>query len=337
MLKQHLRHQHNRIHSRQHKKSFMKRNRHFLLLATVAILVVAFSSFTGGGDPQFKGYTPIENGSFFRVITKGAGTISADTGGAVFVKIKFLTENDSVFVDINESTHLASYPMRVDKSEFKGDFLDIFSKLHVGDSVSLFVRLDSLKKYYPNEFNFSEMGSGIDNMKYLGFNIKVDSIYNRKKVQELKAELEETNRKYEQIALQAKEEEPAAIAKYIRDNNIKTKPDATGLYYIETLKGKGNKIKTGQTITITYTCKYLNGEIFDESGAEPFSFVVGTNRVIPGLEKGVLQMRNGGKATIITPSSLAYGPGGGLTKPYATLIFDVRVVSVQDAPVIAPN
>jgi FKBP-type peptidyl-prolyl cis-trans isomerase FkpA len=41
-------------------------------------------------------------------------------------------------------------------------------------------------------------------------------------------------------------------------------------------------------------------------------------------------MKKGTKATILVPSSLAYGDGGGRMKPYATLVFDVEVVDVKN-------
>jgi FKBP-type peptidyl-prolyl cis-trans isomerase FkpA len=318
----------------------MKRNHHFLLLATVAILVVAFSSFSKDKKKKlFSGYKKIEGGSYFLLNTKGSGTTVADTGGAVFVKIKFLTETDSVFLDINEATHAASYPMRVDKAEFKGDFLDIFTRLHAGDSATFFVRMDSLNKYYPNEFNFKGgFGPAIDSMKYLGFAVKVDSIYDRAKVQALRAAAAAEQEKQNAMILKMKDEEPVLLLKYITANKITAKPTASGVYYIEAEKGKGKRVEVGQTVAIHYTGKFIDGEVFDSSiGREPLTFVIGSFQVIPGLEEGLLLMNNGGKATIIIPSELAYKDGGGRMKPYATLIFDVEIVSVQDPPVAIPR
>jgi FKBP-type peptidyl-prolyl cis-trans isomerase len=318
----------------------MKRNRHFLLLVTVAILVVAFSSFTKGKKKKpFSGYKKIENGSYFLLHTKGSGTTTVDTGGAVFIKIKFMTEKDSVFLDINQATQQASYPMRVDKWEFKGDFLDIILRLHTGDSATFFMKMDSLQKYYPDEFNFRERyGPVIDTMTYLGMTVKIDSIYDRAKVQALRAAAEAANEKQRQVTLKMQEEEPVLLLKYIEEQKIATKPTASGMYYIETEKGKGERIKTGQTVSVHYTGKFLDGEVFDSSvGKEPLIFVIGTYQVIPGFEEGILLMNNGGKATLIIPSELAYRDGGGRMKPFATLIFDIEIVSVQDAPVAVPH
>jgi FKBP-type peptidyl-prolyl cis-trans isomerase len=298
------------------------------LITIAAFTAALFASCDAG---PFPGYEEAENGTYFLLHTKGTGTTTVDTGGAVFVKIKFKSENDSVFMDINKQTQAASYPMRVDKSEFKGDFLDMFMRLHVGDSASFFVRLDSLKKYYAEEFKFQGEYAKYDTMQYLGFTVKVDSIYDRKKVQGIRAEAEAAQKKQQEMVMAMQAEEPLAIEKYIAEKKITVKPSANGVYYIETSKGKGENIKDGQTVTLKYRGTFLDGEEFDSSerSGQPLTFVVGQHQVIPGMEEGVMMMKNGGKGTLIIPSAQAYRDGGGRMKPFATLVFDIEVVDVK--------
>ncbi len=301
-----------------------------MLIAT--ILVASAFSFSGGEKDRFPGYTKDKNGSYFRLHVKGTGTTTVDTGGAVFIKIKFVTDFDSAFLDINEQTQTPSYPMRVDAPAFDGDFLDFFTQLHTGDSASFFVNLDSLKKYYPDEFNFGDrFGPRLDTMAYLGFAVKVDSIYSREKVEELRKQLEAETEKQEAEKKVIADEEPAAIRNYILRNKIKTKPSASGLYYIETKKGKGESIRPGQTVSIKYTGKFLDGTVFDSTATgQTFDFVIDRGEVIAGFNEGIRQMKKGGKATLIIPSWLGYGEGGGVMKPYATLVFDIEIVDVKD-------
>lgn len=298
-------------------------------LITIAALSAVFLASCDAGP--FPGYEEAENGTYFLLHTKGTGTTTVDTGGAVFVKIKFKSEDDSVFMDINAQTGAPSYPMRVDKSEFKGDFLDMFMRLHVGDSASFFIRLDSLKKYYEQEFKFEDKYAKYDTMQYLGFTVKVDSIYDRKKVQEIRSQAEAAQKKQMEMVKAMEAEEQPALDKYIADKKITEKPSANGVYYIETAKGKGDNIKDGQTVTLKYTGKFLDGEIFDSSerSGQPLTFVVGQHQVIPGMEEGVMMMKKGGKATFIIPSAQAYRDGGGRFKPFATLVFDVEIVDVK--------
>lgn len=296
-------------------------------LITIAGLSAVFLASCGGPSP-FPEYEESENGTYFLLHKKGIGTTTVDTGGAVFVKIKFKTDKDSVFLDINKETRAESYPMRIDKSEFKGDFLDMFMRLHAGDSASFFIRLDSLKAHYAEEFKFEPR---YDTMKYLGFTVKVDSIYDRKKVQELRTDAEAAQKKQQEMIMAMEKEEQPAIDKYITEKKVTQKPSATGVYYLETAKGKGDNVKDGQTVSIKYTGKFLDGQIFDssEKSGQPLTFVVGQHQVIPGMEEGLLLMKKGGKGTLIIPSAQAYRDGGGRMKPFATLVFDIEVVDVK--------
>lgn len=118
---------------------------------------------------------------------------------------------------------------------------------------------------------------------------------------------------------------------YLDENNIDAEPTQSGLYYIETLEGTGSFPNFGNTITVHYEGKFLDGEIFDSSisRGEPFSFTLGVGQVISGWDEGVSYMKNGGKARLIIPSNLAYGSEDhGSIPGYSTLIFDVELLSI---------
>lgn len=136
----------------------------------------------------------------------------------------------------------------------------------------------------------------------------------------------------QETAQQKYDKEQATLQKYISDNNITTVPSYTGLYYIETLPGPltGEKASYGRMITVNYEGRFLDGTVFDASNGTPFSFRVGYGMVIPGWDEGVTYMRDGGKATLIIPSSLGYGSYGSGTIPgYTTLVFDIEITNVQ--------
>jgi FKBP-type peptidyl-prolyl cis-trans isomerase len=60
-----------------------------------------------------------------------------------------------------------------------------------------------------------------------------------------------------------------------------------------------------------------------------FSFKLGTNAVIAGLERGLTGMRVRGIRTIVIPASLAYGSTGqGSVPPFYSLIFDIKLLNV---------
>lgn len=127
-----------------------------------------------------------------------------------------------------------------------------------------------------------------------------------------------------------KKKEEAELQKYLDDNNITTQPEASGLYYIETTAGTGDNPVPGNTVSVHYTGMYLDGTVFDSSvGRNPIDFTLGVGQVIAGWDEGIALMKKGGKATLIIPSNLAYGPTGrGSIPPYSTLVFDVELVYV---------
>jgi FKBP-type peptidyl-prolyl cis-trans isomerase len=108
---------------------------------------------------------------------------------------------------------------------------------------------------------------------------------------------------------------------------------ASGLTYIITKKGEGAPLKAGDEIIVNYTGLLTNGAKFDSSldRGEPFSFPLGAGRVIKGWDEGFQKLRVGDHATLIIPSSIAYGTrgAGGVIPPDATLIFIVEVIGVK--------
>jgi FKBP-type peptidyl-prolyl cis-trans isomerase FkpA len=131
-----------------------------------------------------------------------------------------------------------------------------------------------------------------------------------------------------------REEEEELIRSYVETNNITVEPTATGLYYIETLAGEGPLPVDGDTVGVYYRTKFLNGYVLDQLlEGTPYKFVIGNYESIPGFEEGVMLMRLNGKATLLVPSSLAYGSMGYLAVPgYTPLLFEVELVTLEHGP-----
>lgn len=124
-------------------------------------------------------------------------------------------------------------------------------------------------------------------------------------------------------------EELATLDAFLEANDINVEPTASGMYYIEELKGTGDTIKPGDRVKIYYTGMFIDSTLFDATSPyEPFEFVVGSSDVITGMSEGITYMTQGGKATLIIPSNLAYGATNNTTlgiPRFSTLIFDVEV------------
>ena len=69
------------------------------------------------------------------------------------------------------------------------------------------------------------------------------------------------------------------------------------------------------------------------SERQPISFVIGTERVMPGWNEGVIGMREGGKRLVRLPPELAFGARGsaGVIPPNSGLVFMMELVSLKKA------
>jgi FKBP-type peptidyl-prolyl cis-trans isomerase FkpA len=130
------------------------------------------------------------------------------------------------------------------------------------------------------------------------------------------------------------------FAKIKADKNVTELP--SGLRYEIVTPGKGAVAKPGQAISIHYTGSLAGGQVFDSSvqRGQPAEFILNLasaqnpNGVIAGMFEGLQKTGVGGKLKLHIPPSLAYGDEGapGAIPPGATLIFDIEILEVKDAP-----
>jgi peptidylprolyl isomerase len=101
----------------------------------------------------------------------------------------------------------------------------------------------------------------------------------------------------------------------------------------DVVKGKGRPAKPGDKLTMQYVgVSWSTGEQFDASWdrGQPFTFQLGAQAVIPGWDKGMVGMRQGGRRLLVIPPDLGYGPqGAGPIAPNETLVFAVDLKKLR--------
>ena len=111
-------------------------------------------------------------------------------------------------------------------------------------------------------------------------------------------------------------------------SNVLIQPPYTPLY---ALIGTGASPTIDSTVEVHYHGQLTDGTVFDSSvqRGQTISFPLGN--VIKGWQEGLQLMKEGGKATLVIPSDLAYGEGGSgeTIPPGATLKFEVELFKVQ--------
>lgn len=126
-----------------------------------------------------------------------------------------------------------------------------------------------------------------------------------------------------------------------KDKAAMTLPNAVNdLIKIDQTVGTGAEALPLNNVAVHYTGWLYDpskpeghGEKFDSSKdrGEPFEFLLGGGQVIRGWDEGVVDMKVGGKRTLIIPAHMGYGArgAGGVIPPYATLVFDVELLDVR--------
>lgn len=224
-----------------------------------------------------------------------------------------------------DSTIIPTFPTRdqIMESIFKGDFYAALRIMHLGDSATFIFNGDSIFHYFfGQEYPYGTQP--------LFFDIKLYKITPKA---EFEVQQAEKRIEYEALLAEYKLAEDSLLTDYLKRNKIKTKPTTSGLYYVKTKSGKGEKVKIGSKVKVHYKGFLIDGTEFDSSyqRGEPIELEVGKGQVILGWDEALQLMKKGEKAKIIIPSKIAYGEkgAGGVIPPYATLIFEIELISID--------
>lgn len=286
-------------------------------ISKIALLLLAVAfAFNFTACSKYKGFKhDKESGIYYKFYVINKDSAQAQTGDVVSLFYQ-LSLKDSILVP--------SMPIQemIQESLYKGDVYSALRMMHVGDSATFILDADTFFHYMGGTNPFDE--------KELYFTFKMTELMPKAEVE---AMMKEQEAKYQVMIEQAKAAEDSIMTQYIADNKIKVAPTASGLYYIQKVAGKGAQAENGKKVSVHYTGRLLDGTVFDSSieRGEPIEFVLGQGQVIPGWEEGIAKMKEGGKATLLIPSNLAYGERGNqVIPPCSPLVFDVELVKVGE-------
>jgi FKBP-type peptidyl-prolyl cis-trans isomerase FkpA len=262
-----------------------------------------------------------------------------------FVSLNYVIKNDADSV-ISSSYELGQQSSQIiPKPRAKADVVAALLYLSEGDSAVIKTNIDSLYKGTPRP-------KGLKG-KYMIYDIKIVKVIQKGNLKQ-DVFIGRCQAYMNSLADIAKSKEPIAIKKYIADNNLKVTTTADGLNYVITSPGNGPKPVTGDTVSVYYVGRYLNGKVFDTNIKEeaiknkmeinpmnpykPIRFAIGVQGMIPGWNEGVPLLNQGSKATFVVPSSLAYGDRGyQIIGPYTPLAFEVELVDIKHPDPNAPK
>jgi peptidylprolyl isomerase len=136
------------------------------------------------------------------------------------------------------------------------------------------------------------------------------------------------------------ETSPSAQREALKDTSTKPViPKPTGspprrLVKEDIVRGKGRAAKPGDLVSVHYAgVTFSTGKEFDASWAtgQTFTFPLGARQVIPGWDKGVVGMKQGGRRILTIPPEQAYGSEGSppAIGPNETLVFVVDMLKIR--------
>jgi FKBP-type peptidyl-prolyl cis-trans isomerase FkpA len=287
---------------------------------------------------QYKLFRRNATGSYQpRVLTTlPSPTDTSRAGKFMLMHISYLTGRDSVLQSSRQLTHGQPVPVPVPTGFRKGTPEEAMAMLQPGDSAVFRLSADSLFKGRPVPAELRRSGNVLV-LQTTAVRM-VDQATAMATAQRLQQDaMAEQQRRTRAHEAEQTPKDNAAIAEYLKANKLTAtaKKTAGGTWYVITKRGTGPLPQAGQTVSVRYRGTVLaTGKEFDSSakhGGAPFDFVLGQGQVIRGWDQGIAMLPKGSNATLLIPSSLAYGTrGAGADIPAdANLRFDVELVDVK--------
>jgi len=264
---------------------------------------------------------PTSSGIYILETKKGTGKTPVKDGYVTAHYTVYLLGGEKLFSTVERGD-----PMDFKfGSQFENEgFQEIIGMMREGGKANAIV---------PSSMAFGAQGAGgvVPPFSSLYYDIELIKIMSNEEWERKQAE---KDAKKQAENAQKEKEETSAIQKYLNDNNITpTTTLPNGLIYVEKQAGTGTKPLDGKKVKVHYTGKLLNGIVFDSSveKGEPLEFALGRRAVIEGWDIGIALMNEGGKATLIIPSKLAYKErgAGDIIPPFSPLVFDVELVETE--------
>jgi FKBP-type peptidyl-prolyl cis-trans isomerase FkpA len=123
------------------------------------------------------------------------------------------------------------------------------------------------------------------------------------------------------------ESEDAAMQSYAATTGLTFTKHSSGMYYYIQSPGSGPTPVSTSTLSVKYTGKLTNGNVFDQQTTTPVSFSL--SGVILGWQLGMPLIQKGGTIKLIIPSSYGYGcTANGPIPAYSILYFEIELIDV---------
>jgi len=176
--------------------------------------------------------------------------------------------------------------------------------------------------------------TGFEDFDYSAFSTALEDHYAKS---ELKLSVDEVNATLKAAMEKIQSEKHVPVMeeglKFLEENAKRDEVTVTesGLQYRVMTAGSGKSPAATDQVTTHYHGKLLDGTVFDSSVERNSPATFPVNGVIQGWQEALPMMKEGDKWELFIPFNLAYGENGagGSIPPFATLIFEVELITVN--------
>jgi FKBP-type peptidyl-prolyl cis-trans isomerase len=106
----------------------------------------------------------------------------------------------------------------------------------------------------------------------------------------------------------------------------------SGMRYLDKNEGSGSPLINGQKVTVHYIVRLEDGSVQEDTYkmSKPFTFELGDESMLRGVNEGIAGMKKGGKRILVIPPELAYGSRSIKQIPAnSTLIFELEILDIK--------
>lgn len=287
-------------------------NKKVLLTSLFTGLIMIVISCAG----EFQGFNKTKTGIYYKMHIENPDGRKADTGDILTMDMVYRMKDTTLF-----DSRMNDQPMMLTlmPGQYPGDIYEALAMMRVGDSATFIIRADS---FFLKTAGMKELPTFVKPKSNMYFDVKLNSARSEAEIQQERDEM----------VAQRKELEPQELASYLAENNITTAPTASGIYYIENVKGSGALPKAGDRLKVHFIISTLAGPQLYSSydQGQPMELEVGKEFDNKGITEVLSMMRKGAKATAIIPSELAYGAEGRgeMVAPHTSMKYEVEIVDI---------
>lgn len=281
----------------------------FFLIVFIALIILSCSSSNFKKDKSGLEYILFPNNQ--------NNTEKLKIGDLIQMSLSYETENGVELFNSNSSNR--KYLRKLGEATHSGgSFEDGLLLMSLGDSAVFRILADN---FLLKSENFNTFPTDVKLGDMIIVKVKIIDILNKDDAEKI------VSNKYHE----SEDVELKLLHRYLKNSNIDTTPNTSGVYIQKLESGNGEIVKSASIVSIDFMLTLIDGTLVETSyGKQAFIFKIDADEVIKGLNDGLKGLKEGDSIKLIVPSKLAYGKqGSGKIQSFSTLVFNIEIIKVK--------